>query len=382
MIALPMYASAQTVDPNASVVHLRTSCALPGGAALDNCFTSTSAVTDWLWNGGRNSEPSSLDQVAVHVGPGDFEPLDCAGAMRGWTSFIGSGRESTRFVRTGPQSIDPVLGTCPGAITTQDCTGLSFQRLGAQGTPFGVAWKGDGSSRWENVDITADGGACGYVLVGAGWYDFGGSGESVNYFWNMRFLGRGGGHALFAFESLSSENWIYGSDFFLDLQSAQFGAATLYVANTGDVRAFGSTVRAALAQNSNHPNLVGILTNGNAAVHLHGSIVNVSAPDNQYGASVTAVNAISGFVHTPGTAFVLRPAPGGTSTRLSSGGGNIDSPFLWPPGTDPPQNFSSRTGADLFVKTNAGPGADEARLYIYDDGCTSKWRSAMDATCL
>jgi hypothetical protein len=36
----------------------------------------------------------------------------------------------------------------------------------------------------------------------------------------------------------------------------------------------------------------------------------------------------------------------------------------------------------LFVKTNAGPGADEARLYIYDDGCTSKWRSAMDATCL
>ncbi len=51
-------------------------------------------------------------------------------------------------------------------------------------------------------------------------------------------------------------------------------------------------------------------------------------------------------------------------------------------GTVPP-DILSETGADLFVKTNEGPGQNEPRLRVYDFGCSpDRWRRVSDNTCL
>lgn len=71
-------AAALTVDPSDSVVYLRKTC------DVNYCFTSTAALTTWLWGAGsgdRLAPPSSTDHVVVRVGPGTSIP-SCAKAAR------------------------------------------------------------------------------------------------------------------------------------------------------------------------------------------------------------------------------------------------------------------------------------------------------------
>lgn len=383
-------AAQSAIDSDATVVELRVSCAMPGGTTLDNCFETSADVTDWLWGTGpgtRNSEPNSLDQVTVRVGPGTFDPFDCEGSgARGFVSVQGAGRDVSRFVNPSSQTGGLELASvCPGGITVQSCTGLSFQNLTAQGLGTGVIWTGDGTSRWEGVDMLADNEGAPVCFSSAfGWYDFNSVG-SLHFFWNTRFEARFSGvFTGMAFQG-RGESWVYASDFLLRQQGA-FGASTNSAVLSGapsGVRIFGSTVRAKVE----NPSFAGMVTGLKAqggSIHMHGGIVNVDSSAAAAGSVAAIFTSFSGAssVHTPDTAFVVKAAQGATAYRILRIGGTVDSPFLWPASTSAPA-ILSQNGSDLFVKTNEGPNQDESHLFVYDGSCTAnRWRSVTTGNCL
>ena len=390
--------SQSAIDPDASVIHLRKDCSLPGGAFLDNCFTTTTALTTWLWSSGRTVEPSAGDRVHVEVGPGDFEPFECTGnaltpSDRGWTSIHGSGREDSRFVRA--DQVNGYSGSCRGAITVEFCDGLSFDNLGAHG-PTGALWVGGGTGNWNQVDIFAEltpqnicPGTFGSALA---WYDIplGGSDRSVQFFFSSRIWTLGGGVWDIAFDSLNAESWLYGSDVAAFRGDGDFGGGWGILLNEpSDMRIFGGTVRAVAKPGSQSTEVVGASI-PSGTLHMHGGIISVNGSAgtgnvNAVGIRTQSTASTSVTVHTPGTAFAVIPGGAGTATRLVKAGvGNatIDSPFLWQ-ASDSPPSADSLHGQDLFVDTNAG-GAGESHLMVRDDTCTGTggpWRDMATGNC-
>ena len=380
--------AAADIDNDASVVELRSSC-LVDGTMLHNCFETSADVTDWLWNGGRTSEPNSLDPVTVRVGPGAFDPFRCEAppsGVRGFVSVLGSGRDLTHFVETNAV-LDFTTFTCEGGITSIDCTNLSFSDLTASGRGTGVYWLGIGDSFWESVDMEVDNGGASYCAGRSfAWFDkfsqsTGSTPGGVHFFWNSRLQARGVGGGTAAFYS-SSESWFYGADFLLIAVGggSGYGAAVTILTADG-AHIFGSTVRA-VSEASFAGNLSALQSLGSGAIHMHGGIVNVNATDSVTGVAVGAsTDNVNGFVHTPQTAFALK----GTIKIRIYGPGTVQSPFIWPRGTTPP-NVLSFTGADFFVKTDEGPGQNEARLFVYDDSCSAiwaeRWRNMTTGNCL
>lgn len=387
---------ATTVDPNASVVHLRKDC-----TGVSNCFTTTADLTNWLWNGGRSSEPSSSDRVYVHVGPGDFDMFQCDGSSvaRGWVSVIGSGRDQTRFVQN-QALIHPVNGYCLGGITADSCTGLNFQDLTAYGGYNGVLWVDGGSATWSDVDMVAGGSealssGCGLnSLFGTstlGWYDFssGGTG-SRHFFFGCRALGLGhaNGTTNVGFDVASDADiWFYGGDIAAVPEvnasySRNIGVST----DDGVFRAFGASIRAeaGAATASQFAGLFAAVRPRGTAFHSHGSILRADASASSANNTVFGIGEAQGLVHTPGSAFNLQPSGTGSVVRIGvSGTADIQSPYTWQASSTPPA-ISSVEGADMFVDTDAGSGGGESHLMVYDADCTGgggPWRDMVNGSC-
>lgn len=382
----PRTTAAQSViDSDATVVELRVSCAMPNSTYLDNCFETAADVTDWLWGTGpgtRGSEPNSLDSVTVRVGPGSFGRFDCEGTgMRGFVSVEGAGRDLTRFVADVPVFHSPV-GACRGGVTALGCTNLSFRNFTAEGAA-GVLWTGAGDSQWQDVDMfveNEDGVSC--LSEAFAWYDVLSAG-GLHFFWNTRFEAVGSTGGTNAFRNNGAEVWAYGSDFLVrragNIVSGGTPVAVQSAAPDG-MRLFGSTVRGKVEADAAGNSVLGIEALNE--VHMHGGIISIDASAHPTGGVAIGISAGAGaLVHTPDTAFALK---GATKIRLL-GSGTINAPFLWPSGTTPP-NVLSRTGADLFVKTNEGPGQNEPRLLVYDSGCSAawaeKWRNMTTGNCI
>jgi len=397
-LASPPQALAQPgpTAPDAQTVKLLLDC---NSAA--NCFESTTALTDWI-SGTRH--PSAAAPLLVEIGPGEFPGgLTCGlgGFMLfqfqplpakrfDYVTFRGAGPDVTRI---GVHE-DVWVGDT-WAIGADGCNQLNFEALTADGGTYGVFWQGTGSSRWLDVD------AFGQVA----WYDFlcpGGSQgpQQKHYVFSSRFESRGGNQGAYVAEC--GENWIYGSDIVAVGANLPAGSspAAVVVADQGDVRVFGSTLR---VDGSGATNLgggigvkVGFPFNGQApgggTLHLHGSIVNVSVAGSA-GADATGLlmhpNAsVPMMAHTAEAAFNLNAGSGGDVRRVS--GPDAESPFQWPAGTDLPRpNFSSEDGQDTYIETdcasngNCNGAGTETHLMIYNEArcTTSKWFDSTTGCC-
>ena len=321
------------------------------------------------------------------MGPGDFAPFECTGTNaqpRGWVSVHGSGPETTRFVRT--DAAGGFKGACAGGIEIRHCDGMEFHDVGAYGQT-GVEWAGAGQGVWSNVDMVAElvpGVTCGGGGA-LGWYDVEDtndpSDKSLHYFFGCRVISKGGTFYAIAFDSTHAENWFYGGDI-LSEPSTAFNSFAVQV-SAGDLRAFGATVRARPSATMATATAGAEIVSG--AFHMHGGIINVdgsgSSQANLWG---IRANGASSFAHTPGTAFVLKPAAAGTTKRIEEiNGAQVQSPFLWPAGTTPPAPDST-DGSDLFVDTNAGASGGESHLMVRDSSCTAPggpWRDMATGAC-
>lgn len=376
-------------DSDADVIHLRNDCDVEG-SPLDNCFESTSAVTTWLWGGGRGVEPSENDRVVVQVGPGNFDQFRCeaSGAPRGFVSVMGAGRDQTRLRYTGTATVEGEGAYCEGAIAVEGCTDLNFESLTAESHRIGATWTGDGESTWSDVDMLGgafEGESCGAADVGVGWYDKGG----LHYFFGSRAVGMDGSLVLGGFNG-AGETWFYGGEIAVDPRK-DFGSVFptfvwgVNAASTGDIRIFGSVVRAVVgpAVSATFSSFQGLRAGG--TIHMHGGIVSIDASASTDDVDVYGIHAGSGaLVHAPDTAFAIKAAGSGVATRVhATTGANVASPFLWPAGDTPPP-IVSVDGYDQFVDTDAGASGGESHLMVYDSGCSAgggPWRDMSDGSC-
>lgn len=372
---------APVIDPDASEVQLRKSCVSHGGF-LDDCFETSASLTSWLWGGGRTNPPSAQDPVLVRVGAGDFDPLICNGSqgeLDGWVSFQGAGRENTRFV----QVEEPVA-----AIDITNCTALEFSDLTAYGisdeVARGVYVKGYGTATWSDVDTYAEGTDPEAAILA--WYDLSANqpDDLVQYLFGCRVEARGRAKTAYAYETGGADVWFYGGEITLR-PTAEPGAplpaapswTALWAIGGGRFHLFGTAVRGVAEE---APGFDGSLWGANVlgeSLHMHGGIISLDGSGS--GADVDVLGVLSNFgglVHTPETAFALKPGGSGTAMRLSGSPSGFQSPFQWPAGASPPDIVSIH-GADLFVDTAAGASGQEAHLMVYDTTCTGAggpWR--------
>lgn len=343
------------INNNADIVHLRTDC-----SGKDDCFTTMSDVTNWLWN---TRKPTPSSRVKVSIGPGNFGRFVCPSAAprNGYVSLIGSGRTVTRLV--------PISGEGVAVLAT-NCEELGFQDLAViTSNLYALRWDGDGSSVWINIDVTES--------AGNGWYEnCGPENKPLHYWYNVRFSTR-----VTAFPASCSENWFFGSELVLDPRGGD-DPVIIRAAGTSKIHLFGSVLRARIIAGTESASfrpdsgtLLGVVVAAMGIFHMHGGIVSLLAGASTQSYDVIGIKSRGGHAHTPGTAFNISAAGSGTAKRLEGSG--IHSPFQWP-STNTPPAIVSNDGSDQFIETdcdatgncNTAPVADQRpHMMVYAVNC-------------
>jgi hypothetical protein len=373
LLAGPLSVGAQ-ISGTAEVVYLRTNC-----AGVTNCVTQMSQVTAFLWARTPRDRP-----VLVDIGPGNFLAFNCPPATphHGYVTLRGSGRDRTRV----------------SAFSANDCDKLSIQDLTVGGVGFPIIWDGGGSSQWSNVLIDANAFGEGYAI---GWLDLDltpSTPKALHYWFGSKVRAASAYAINIGFLVQSSEHWFYGGEVEADLTGLSSGGgfgsmAAVDVTTQGDFRIFGSAVRSRVGTHCGGGTLYGVRVSGLGLFHMHGGIIDADASPSvscATGIHATALRVSDqAHAHTPGTAFGVSANTPGQATRLSRlGQGEIDSPFLWPPGGLPPA-VVSRTGADLFVEndcissTSCNGVGTQTHLMIYNTDCcpNAQWFDATAGRC-
>lgn len=224
---------------------------------------------------------------------------------------------------------------------------------------------------------------------GSGWFDSGACISKPLFFWfSSRVISNGGN----GFYDGCGEHWYFGGEIGGD------GVTALLIANgKGDFRAFGTVIHA-----NAHPSgtvaLAIDVTGGD--LHMHGGIINVNGTQSTAtDVDVTAVRlGGNSLAHTPGTAYALKPKGAGSTTRLldlqkfTTGTANpqLQAPFLWPAGINPPVLTVSKEGADIFVETDCGSdgncngGGSQAHMMVFNAdecGAADPWLDSVTGRC-
>lgn len=364
------YSVSAATDPAASVVMLRKSCNDGAGGTLNNCFTATNTLLDWVWN---TRNPTATAPLLIDIGPGTFGSLSCP-LGKGFVTFHGSGRGRTIF--SGASTPLDSGGRFEG------CNQLVFEHLTISGRFIGVIWAGGGSSNWTDVEMLGSYSA---------WYD------SVDLTSGNPCPGREGTHRIFGstmkvtttggeigggklFLNSCGKNWIYASELLLDApatspSSSEFpGIISAGIGN--EVHLYGSNLRLFSGAGSTLQSMTAIAASNGAEVHVHGTGIDVIAtkPIN-----VIALSAGSGgMVHANESAYNMQTGAGGTITRIVNSGGHVNAPYIWE--HIPTAPLISLTGADMTTVTT-GTSDGHPHLVIYDTSCISKWYDVVDRAC-
>jgi hypothetical protein len=281
---------------------------------------------------------------------------------------------------------------------------LTVQDLEIGGGPFPITWRGGGSSNWTNVSVNAS--TVGGIAIG--WWDIDSAPanpKAVHYWFGSEVEAHGGTLNV-AFFVQSSETWFYGGEVSTDASGLPSGTslsinAPVYAISVGDFRAFGSAVEAEVGSACGTGTVHGVRALGASLFRMHGGNIKADALSTAAGCTTaihaTAVEAAdTAQANTPGTAFqVAANGTGGVASRLKrSGLAQVSSPFLWPPGTQPPA-IASITGADLFVETDCAEAVPPptpascngvgtaTHMMIYSQACPTPnpWFDATQGAC-
>lgn len=396
-------AHAQTTGvPGDDIVFLLTDCANSGHTKGSDCFEDLDSLQSFIWGQG-GLHPDASDPLIVDIGAGTFTGTLSCPSGGGHVTFRGSGREHS-----------VLQGTSAITVKVDGCEDLEFQDLTIQAPTSGgntlaaVKWLGCGSSTWTDMDLLVRD-ASTSSESSAAWWDAGEC-QAVHYWFGSRVFNEGSSEKSFGFYVAGDDqHWFYGGDIktegAVDTPDPALQAA-VYVAGTGgsgDVRIYGSTVRALTGEAVNvsytlHESLGGFGFNAimahadDATVHVHGGIIVADASASNGVQDVDAAEASGGatFVHTLDTAYNVVPGQGGGTARrvVASGTGQVKSPFQWPAGGDPPA-AKGQTGSDTFVETDCGSdgdcngGGNETHLMIFNDAAcpTQEWFDSTTGRC-
>ncbi len=356
------------------VVHLRKDCAQTN-TDLKNCADNIVEMNAWIWS---VRQPSASLPVVVHIGPGEYTGgFNCPNGS-GHVSFIGSGSENTK------------LTSASDVVRAENCTDLHFQDMTMTATStYTIRWLGGGSSRWVNVDVFGPWDA---------WLDTipdCNNAHPVHYWFNSRLKHTANDVNGSTYQTGCGESWFYASE--LTYLVENLGSNIFKITGDADVRVFGSVLRAVVSSSGGPASggvnkyVTGVIAQDNGSFHMHGGIISLIINSLSVDASVSALeNYGNGLMHTPDTAFNLKPAGAGETYRTySEGGAAILSPFMWPAGTQVP-NLISMNGSDTFVETDCNADGDcdsgtgtETHMMIYNDVCniSGAWFDSVTKRC-
>ncbi|MEW6331792.1 MAG: hypothetical protein AB1560_10060 [Pseudomonadota bacterium] len=353
------------IDPAAAVVKVRKSCT-ENGVALDNCFTSLTAVTDWM---ATTRKPNASAPLEVEIGPGTFGQtlIECSPGdnYTGHTSFEGAGN--------GQTIIKGISYNSP--LTVYSCTNLSFSHLTINGTLYGgVLWNGGGTSKWSDVEV---------IGAARAWYEEGCDSSRGSHYWFGSKLtaiappmfGIGS-----TYQATCDESWFFGSEITISVPTNAYQVGiggAVSAGGNGIIHVYGSVLRALVDGPGSAPAArVGNLGNGTTGgeIHIHGTGIDLIS---QTGRNVVALKASdNGMIHANGATYNMSTT--GTKTRIVNTGGHVHASYLWEEHAEAPA-ITSVNGADMAVVTNTADG--QPHLVIYSSSCASKWFDTVTGAC-
>jgi hypothetical protein len=381
------------------VAYLRKDC-----SSQVNCATTFQEMLDWTWN---TRSPIESNPLLIDIGTGVFElkstldgndlPLQFC-KNNGFVTLRGSGRDNTVISGGGASyGLAFDIGTKYRAVLgVTDCTNLSFQDLTIRATGeslagvnvhHGIVWRGAGISTWTNVAVEAS---------MYGWVDTCTAANTQGkHFWFSSKISSSGAYYNIAYASTCGINTFYGGELIVfkapNITTSGTLVGVIAQGSLGNIDIYGSLVRAVNSADSSAtyggfiPNSSifsghgGMLAKNQGSIHMHGGIVSVKsdtlANSSLFGVAVEG----GGQIHTPDTAFGLKPSGTGSATRVINNGGSLNSPFQWPSSINPPA-INTETGADTFVETDCDNAGDcsgnslnpmHPHMMIYDASCNA-----------
>lgn len=420
LLSILMFARASiSATVNLPIDVSQVNVALNCTANIPNCIEPTAPTSNpnaapdlgdfltWIWT---TRKPTATDPLVVNFGPGEFTLPDwrnfCEGAGNGYASFRGTGTEST--VLTGGGIGMSTLGAT-AVIGVDGCTSLAFQDLAIRASSWtggnvlrGVTWVGPGSSNWINVLLQS---------TDYGWYDNGKthagcdtSEIGTHYWFSSKIETKSSAAYSVPYASQCGETWFYGGEIHAINDGTPLAVGAVAAnASSGEIRIFGSAIRVTSANGAGQlPNPLfgygGLFAANGGKIHMHGGIVSVDASgvnieQDVYGVRTHFKDGVpEGFIHTPDTAFALKAGGTGAIKRIIGTG--AQSPFTWPPGTEPPKAQSgshlvSLNGSDMYIETDcdstgncetAAVETQRPHIMIYTDSCNGSGGPWFDST--
>jgi hypothetical protein len=347
------------IDNNAAVVKLRKSCAEGSTPLMDNCFTTRSALVNWI---SSTRMPTAASPLLVEIGPGTFGggvSFDCNEAW-GYTTFRGAGMDQTILT---------------GYMTFYSCTKMNFSALTVQGplTSYGaIEWDGGGESTWTNVRVISNGYA---------WYAQGcGPVRGSHYWFNSRINNVSSKSSLASgYFEICDESWLFGTEITTTVQAGAYPAqgGAVNARGPGIIHVYGSVLRAFVDGAQQTSGVNAAFASDGGEVHVHGTGIDVIS---NTGANIVALSAITGGkIHADVSAYNMRTS--GTITRIAKDANpatDVHAPYQWQ--HIPTSPLVSVTGADMTTET---VGTD-TNLLVYNSQCTGSggpWYNVVLRTC-
>lgn len=392
-----------TADLNAEVVFLRKDC-----GAMSNCFDNMETLLDYIWGPWTPQPriPSANSPLLVDIGPGKFDVFNCSGTdnnPNGWVTLRGAGQKNTR-IENLPGGDNAIVNN-NGSVSVKHCTNLSFQDLTVGGDFYTIAWTGGGTSTWTNVEVDI---ADESKAQNIGWYETfcdSGAKQAVHYWFGSRITTHQDGSNRSSYFSCG-DTWFYGGEITTRVNNRSYAsnvANPIQLVQSGNysgvIHLFGTAVRIVIPNGNSifqqEDEVVGVFLRGpGTEFHMHGGIISIDASGSSQSYDVTAVQLSGGVAHTPDTAFVVKAAGNGTASRVKLGGvaniNDVQSPYLWPAGENPPTAISPKSGEDQFVENdcsvsgNCNSGGFETHLMIANPakcGAIDPWFDTQVGEC-
>lgn len=346
-----------SIDNDAQIIALRATCT-EDGQHVPNCFTSSSAVTDWM----KYTRDPAAGPLTIQVGPGTFGHFQYRGIND--VSIQGSGPGQTKI-----QGIN--VGNTFN-FNVQDLTVLDW-------FPAPVYWAGDGTSVWTNVHL--EGGI--YAWTETGCKDT--TSRPEHRWFSSRLIAK----SKTVYEAACSENWFFGSELVLktttsDTKGLNVGTHTGAAEKMPEIHLYGGVLRVVIQPGISVSNTKGVLAGNNAQVHIHGTGIDIIG--NDIANNITALHVNNGgFIHANQSSYVLKtPAPA-TITRISNNGGTIKAPYLWERSVlDLGHRLITQDGADRVSDIICEDNACMPHTLVYSAQCnvSGPWFDTVTGTCV
>lgn len=365
------------IDGGAAVVLLRKSCT-ENGNVVDNCFTSMSTLTTWIWNARRPGQTSGRTPLMVDVGPGLFSgSFTCDG--RADDDASASGVQHRGHVTIRGAGVNNSVLEDDQAVVTLACENLVFENMTFRSTSpeQGVSNVG-GNTTWNHVELSARNYA---------WNDGIGDGECSTreipkgkHIWNnSRILATSGQWGTIAYYNHCDDALFLGSEINAEATSNALGVKRNVAIFTygGNIRIYGGAIRVLsgpgiVADGALGASVAVLTARPEAEVHIHGTGIDmISADPNPLRAFYMGQG---GMIHANGAAYMMRTGAGARVERIylepESPMPMVMAPYLWEPMATPP-NIYSLTGQDTVVVTQT---ADEKpHTLVYAESCATRW---------